>query len=63
MPIITIGMKEGRTKDQKARLVKEITETVVRVIGTKSENVNIVIYDHPEENLAHAGKLLSDKTG
>jgi 4-oxalocrotonate tautomerase len=56
-------MKEGRTKDQKAQLVKEITETVVRVIGTKSENVNIVIYDHPEENLAHAGKLLSDKTG
>ena len=62
MPIITISMKEGRTKDQKAQLVKEITETVVRVIGTKAENVNIVIYDQPEENLAHAGKLLSDKT-
>jgi len=42
--------------------VKEITETVVRVIGTKPENVNIVIYDQPEENLAHGGKLLSDKT-
>jgi 4-oxalocrotonate tautomerase len=55
-------MKEGRTRDQKARLVKEITETVVRVLGTKPENVNIVIHDHPEENLAHAGKLLSDKT-
>jgi 4-oxalocrotonate tautomerase len=62
MPIITISMKEGRTKDQKAQLVKEITETVVRVIGTKPENVNIVIYDQPEENLAHGGKLLSDKT-
>jgi 4-oxalocrotonate tautomerase len=63
MPIITISMKEGRTKDQKAQLVKEITEAVVRVIGTKAESVNIVIHDQPEENLAHAGKLLSDKTG
>jgi 4-oxalocrotonate tautomerase len=53
-------MKEGRTKDQKAQLAKEITETVVRVTGTKSENVNVVINDYPAENLAHAGKLLSD---
>lgn len=61
MPIITISMKEGRSKDQKAQLVREITETVVRVAGTKPESVNIVIYDHPEDNLAHGGKLLSDK--
>ena len=60
MPIITICMKEGRTKDQKAQLAKEITEAVVRVAGTKPENVNIVINDYPAENLAHAGKLLSD---
>ena len=60
MPIITISMKEGRTKDQKAQLAKEITETVVRVTGTKPEKVNIVIKDYPAENLAHAGKLLSD---
>jgi len=56
-------MKQGRTKDQKARLVKEITETMVRVIGTKAENVRIVIHEEPEENLAHGGKLLSDQTG
>jgi len=55
-------MKEGRTKDQKGQLVKEITETVVRVIGSKPESVTIVIHEHPEENLARAGKLLSDKT-
>lgn len=62
MPMITISMKEGRTKDQKGQLVKEITETVVRVIGSKPESVTIVIHEHPEENLARAGKLLSDKT-
>jgi len=56
-------MKQGRTKDQKAQLVKEITETMVRVIGTKAENVRIVIHEESEENLAHGGKLLSDQTG
>jgi 4-oxalocrotonate tautomerase family enzyme len=55
-------MKEGRTRDQKAQLVQEITEAVVRVIGSKPESVTIVIHEHPEENLARAGKLLSDKT-
>lgn len=62
MPMITISMKEGRTKDQKAQLVKEITEAVVRVIGSNPESITIVIHEHPEENLARAGKLLSDKT-
>jgi 4-oxalocrotonate tautomerase family enzyme len=53
-------MKEGRTKDQKAQLAKEITDIVVRVAGTKPESVNIIINDYPADNLAHAGKLLSD---
>ena len=63
MPIVSISMKQGRTKDQKAQLVKELTETMVRVIGTKAENVRIVIHEESEENLAHGGKLLSDQTG
>ena len=62
MPIVTISLKEGRTKDQKAQLVREITETLVRVIGTKGENVCIIIHEHPKENLAHDGRLLSDQT-
>jgi 4-oxalocrotonate tautomerase len=60
MPIITISLKEGRTRDQKAQLAKEITDVVVRVAGTKPESVNIIINDYPADNLAHGGKLLSD---
>jgi len=63
MPMITISMKQGRTKDQKAQLVKEVTEAIVRVLGSKAENVRIVIYEEPEDNFAHSGKLLSDQTG
>ncbi len=63
MPIVSINMKRGRTKDQKAQLVKEITEAIVRVLGSKAESVRIVIHEEPEENFAHSGKLLSDQTG
>ena len=63
MPIVSISMKQGRSKDQKAQLVKELTETMVRVLGTRAENVRIVIHEEPDENIAHGGKLLSDQTG
>lgn len=63
MPMVSISMKQGRTKGQKAQLVKEITEAMVKVLGTKAENVRIVIHEEPDDNLAHGGKLLSDLTG
>ena len=63
MPMVNISIRQGRTREQKAQLVKEITESMVRVLGTKAENVQIVIHEEPDENLAHGGKLLSDRTG
>jgi len=60
MPTIIISMIEGRSKEQKAQIVKEITETMVRVAHTVPENVRIIITDHSKDNLAQSGKLLSD---
>jgi 4-oxalocrotonate tautomerase len=53
-------MIEGRSKEQKAQIVKEITDTMVRVARTTPENVRIIITDHSKDNLAQSGKLLSD---
>ena len=53
-------MIEGRSIEQKRKIVQEITETLVRVAGVKPEDVHIVIVDHPKENLASGGKPLSD---
>ena len=60
MPIIRIDMIEGRTQEQKRRIVKAITETMMNVAGTNPEDVHIIIVDHPRENLAAAGRLLVD---
>jgi len=60
MPTIIISMIEGRSKEQKAQIVKEITDTMVRVAHTTPENVRIIITDHSKDNLAQSGKLLTD---
>ena len=60
MPVIRIDMVNGRTQDQKRRIVKEITETMTRIVGTKPEDVRIIIVDHPSADLAAAGQLLID---
>lgn len=62
MPSITISMLEGRTKEHKAQIVKEITETIVRVLGVNPEIVHIVINENPKENVGRAGILVSDRT-
>ncbi len=61
MPIIHVNMFEGRTVDQKRKLVAGITEVVVNSLGTKPESVHIVIQELPRTNIADAGVLASDK--
>jgi 4-oxalocrotonate tautomerase len=60
MPVIRIDMIEGRTQEQKRKIVKEITETMIRIAGTKPEDVRIIIVDHSRGNLAASGQLLID---
>ena len=59
MPIITIYIRQGRSEEQKAQLVKEITEATCRILNVPKEVVIIAIVDLPDTNLAKAGVLLS----
>ena len=61
MPIIHVHMFEGRTVDQKRKLVTSMTEAVVKSLDVKPDAVHIVIHDLPKTNFAGAGVLLSDK--
>jgi 4-oxalocrotonate tautomerase len=57
MPTIIVEWAEGRTNEQKAQLVKEITEVVSRVSKAPPEAVNVIIHDNPPANTGRAGKL------
>lgn len=60
MPTIRIEMLEGRTPEQKAELVRAITETTVKVLDCSPQAVDILIYDIPKNHWATGGKLWSE---
>ncbi len=61
MPLVVVKMLEGRSVEQKRRLVREITTVVVKYTGAPEEQVDVMIEDYPRENWAKAGTLFSDK--
>lgn len=59
MPYVNIQITTGATRDQKAELVKDVTTSLVRVLGKKPEHIHIVIQEIKEEDWGYAG-LLTD---
>ena len=53
-------MMEGRTVEQKKKLVAEITRVSVEILGGVPESVDIIITDIQRENWATGGKLWSE---
>ena len=60
MPYVNVQILEGGTREQKAELVKEVTDSLVRIFGKKPEHVHIVIQEIAEENWGYSG-LLTDE--
>lgn len=58
--MIRISMYKGRTHQQKAELVKAITDDVVRICKTTPEATQVIIEEVDQEHWAYAGKLASD---
>jgi 4-oxalocrotonate tautomerase len=61
MPIIQVNMFEGRTIDQKRKLVANMTEAVVKSLDVKPEDVRIILQDLARHDYAIAGVLAADK--
>ncbi len=60
MPLITVKAIAGRTVEQKRRLVKDITEAVVKNFKVAPEDVYVDIIEYSQENFARAGRLFLD---
>ena len=60
MPTYHIEMFEGRTPEQKKKLVAEVTRVTVEVLGGSDESVDIIINEVKRENWATGGKLWSE---
>jgi 4-oxalocrotonate tautomerase len=60
MPTYHVEMLEGRTLEQKKRLVEAITRVSVEVLGGRHDSVDVLITDIKPENWATGGKLWSE---
>lgn len=56
MPIIQVNMLEGRSTEQKRRMIASITDAVVSSLGTQRESVRILISELQPEHFAVAGR-------
>ena len=58
MPLISISMYPGRTREQKEEFAKAVTDAAVQILKTKAEHVIIVYDENPKENWFASGKPL-----
>ena len=60
MPYVNIQITKGATREQKAQLVTEVTDSLRRILGKKPEHTPIVIQEIAEENWGFSGLLTDD---
>jgi len=58
MPVVIVETWEGKTEDQKEKLIKGITRAFEEV-GVKTERVTVIIHDTPKSNWGIGGKQAS----
>jgi 4-oxalocrotonate tautomerase len=61
MPVVTIQMWTGRTKEQKRRLVQAVTEAMVAHAGASPEHLHVIIQEVPPEDWGLAGVIGPDR--
>lgn len=60
MPYVNVQILAGATREQKAQVVREITDTLVRVLGKRPEHTHVVIQEVAEQDWGFAGLLTDD---
>lgn len=61
MPEVYVHALEGRTKDQKRALIKDITEAVVKNFNVPVDAVVVEIIENSRDNKAKGGVLFSER--
>ena len=61
MPTVQIELLQGRTIDQKRKLVEKVTEAISESLTCPRDAVTIIIREMAHENFAKGGVLRIDK--
>jgi 4-oxalocrotonate tautomerase len=63
MPVVTVQLWEGRTVEQKRKLVRAITDAMVEHADARPDALHVILQEIPRENWGRAGVLGVDRTG
>lgn len=56
MPIVQIHIIEGRTDEQKERLIEKMTQAIVEALEAPEQSVRVIITEMPKQHFGIAGK-------
>lgn len=60
MPVVIVELWEGRTADQKRKLVSAITKAMVECVGSSPEHLHVIIHDVPKDGWGRDGKMATE---
>ncbi len=60
MPYVNIQITKGATRDQREQLVREVTDSLVRILNKKPDHTHIVIQEIEEDHWGFGGMLTED---
>ena len=61
MPEITVNLAEGRSDEQKAAMMRDITQALVTHLGVEPEAVVIQLNEAPLKNKMKGGKTFVER--
>ena len=62
MPLIEIHLIEGRTKEQKKKLLESVTSAVHESIGAPLSAIRVWVQEFPPDEYMVEGELASERT-
>lgn len=57
MPIITVDLFEGRSREQREAFAKVVTDAAAQILKAPVDHTWVVFNDHPKSHWAMGGKL------
>lgn len=60
MPYVNVQILPGASRDEKAAIVKDVTDSLVRNLRKNPDHIHVVIQEIAEENWGFSGLLTDD---
>jgi 4-oxalocrotonate tautomerase family enzyme len=60
VPYVNIQITAGASREQRAALVRDVTDSLVRELGKQPEHIHVVIQEVEEDHWGYGGLLTDD---